>query len=304
MKNIISNILLYSAISISVFTSCSNDDEIKAEANSRLLEIEVLENTQTRATSPLYNSIPNKANYGIYLADNDYNIASNCNNIPVYYYEGSSSVSQAVELNSSDKRVYAYYPYDSHVNPSDLELEGVMAGKDVMIGKSVEIKKDGSYSSGYVYSEMNKAYLKLTHAKSCITFNINQEQTWTRHKIEKVSVQVPARYTGVNLFTGKYVGSTDADITPNTVNAYTTANEYVGCNFLLAPTVKEGDIIATLTIDGKDVSMKLPINYLTPGLNYIFKITIKRDTTLIIEDSSIVKRDEKSSSSVDWEIEY
>ena len=304
MKNIISNILLYSAISIPVFTSCSNDDEIKAEANSRLLEIEVLENAQTRTTSPLYNSIPSKTNYGIYLADNDYNIASNCNNIPVYYYEGSSSISQVVELNANDRRVYAYYPYDSHVNPSDLELEGVMAGKDVMIGKSVEVKTDESYSSGYVNSEMNKAYLKLTHAKSCITFSINQEETWTRHKIEKVAVQVPARYTRVNLFTGHYAGNTDADITPNIVNAYTTVKEYVGCNFLLAPTVKEGDIIAKLTVDGKDVSLKLPVNYLKPGMNYIFKITIKRDTTLIIEESSIVKRDEKSSSSVDWEIEY
>ena len=304
MKNIISNILLYSAISIPVFTSCSNDDEIKAEANSRLLEIEVLENTQTRDTSPLYNSIPSKTNYGIYLADNDYNIASNCNNIPVYYYEGSSSISQVVELNANDRRVYAYYPYDSHVNPSDLELEGVMAGKDVMIGKSVEVKTDESYSSGYVNSEMNKAYLKFTHAKSCITFSINQEETWTRHKIEKVAVQVPARYTRVNLFTGHYAGNTDADITPNIVNAYTTVKEYVGCNFLLAPTVKEGDIIAKLTVDGKDVSLKLPVNYLKPGMNYIFKITIKRDTTLIIEESSIVKRDEKSSSSVDWEIEY
>ena len=304
MKNIISNILLYSAISIPVFTSCSNDDEIKAEANSRLLEIEVLENAQTRTTSPLYNSIPSKTNYGIYLADNDYNIASNCNNIPVYYYEGSSSISQVVELNANDRRVYAYYPYDSHVNPSDLELEGVMAGKDVMIGKSVEVKTDESYSSGYVNSEMNKAYLKFTHAKSCITFSINQEETWTRHKIEKVAVQVPARYTRVNLFTGHYAGNTDADITPNIVNAYTTVKEYVGCNFLLAPTVKEGDIIAKLTVDGKDVSLKLPVNYLKPGMNYIFKITIKRDTTLIIEESSIVKRDEKSSSSVDWEIEY
>ena len=304
MKNIISNILLYSAISIPVFTSCSNDDEIKAEANSRLLEIEVLENEQTRTTSPLHNSIPSKTNYGIYLADNDYNIASNCNNIPVYYYERSSSISQAVELNANDRRVYAYYPYDSHVNPSDLELEGVMAGKDVLIGKSVEVKTDESYSSGYVNSDMNKAYLELTHAKSCITFNINQEETWTSHKIEKVAVQVPARYTGVNLFTGHYAGNTDADITPNIVNAYTTVNEYVGCNFLLAPTVKEGDIIAKLTVDGKDVSLKLPVNYLKPGMNYIFKITIKRDTTLIIEESSIVKRDEKSSSSVDWEIEY
>ena len=79
-------------MALPVFTSCSSDDEPKAGANKNLLEIEVLENAQTRTTSPLYNSIPSKTYYGIYLADNDGNVATNCNNVSVYYYEGNSTV--------------------------------------------------------------------------------------------------------------------------------------------------------------------------------------------------------------------
>ena len=54
MKNIITNILLLSAVALPVFTSCSSDDEITATANKKLLEIDVLENTQTKTESQLY----------------------------------------------------------------------------------------------------------------------------------------------------------------------------------------------------------------------------------------------------------
>lgn len=304
MKNIITNILLLSAMALPVFTSCSSDDEPKDGANKNLLEIEVLENAQTRTTSPLYNSIPNKTYYGIYLADNDGNVASNCNNVSVYYYEGKSTVGQPVELNRNDRKVYAYYPYDSSVNPANLDLEGVMEGKDVMIGKSVEMQAEGAYSSGYVNSEMNKAFLKFTHAKSCITFNITQEETWTNHTVEEVLIQVPVRYAGVNLFTGEYVGSTDADIAANVLNRKTSVGENVTCNFLVAPMVKEGDIYTTMKIDGINVRLKLPVTTLKPGMNYVFNVTVTKDTSLVIYGAYIVSRHEESPSPIDWEIEY
>lgn len=304
MKNIITNILLLSAMSLPVLTSCSSDDETTDGANKKVLEIEVLDNTQTRAISTLYNSIPSKTYYGIYLADNDYNVVSNCNNVSVYYYEGRSTISKPVELNTNDRRVLAYYPYDGSIRPDSLELEGVMAGKDVMIGKSVEMQTSEGYSSGYVNNEMNKAYLKLTHAKSCITFNITQEQTWTNHIVEEVSIKVPTRYGGVDLFTGKFVGSTDEVIATNVLNRYTQVNENVTCNFLVAPTIKEGGIYATVRIDGTVQQIELPVTSLKEGLNYVFNIIVKKDTSLILGESWIERRDEKSSSSMDWEIEY
>lgn len=305
MKNIITNILLLSAMALPVLTSCSSDDETNAGTNKKLLEVEVLDNTQTRAASPLYNSIPSKTYYGIYLADNDNNVASNCNNISVYYYDGRSTISKPIELNTNDRRVLAYYPYDSSISPDNLELEGVMAGKDVMIGKSVEAElTDGTYSLGYVNNNMNKACLKLTHAKSCITFNITQEETWTNHMVKEVSIHVPARYAGVNLFTGKYEGNTDAEIPANVLNANTHAGENVTCNFLVAPTVKEGGIYAIIGIDDAVKEIKLPVTILEPGMNYVFNITVKKDTSLVLGEVWIVNRDEKSSSSMDWEIEY
>ena len=304
MKNIITNILLLSAVALPVFTSCSSDDETTATANKKLLEIDVLENTQTKAASQLYNSIPSKSYYGIFLADNDNNVASNCNNAKVYYYDGKSTITPAVELNSNDRRVLAYYPYDGSVNPANIDLEGLMAGKDVMIGRSVEMQADGIYSSGYVNNEMNKAYLKLTHAKSCITFNITQEETWTNHIVESVSIQVPIRYAGVDLFTGKYVGDTDANIPANVLNLMTNVNEIVTCNFLVAPTIKEGRIYAKIQIDGTIQEIELPVTSLTPGVNYVFNVTVKKDISLVLGECWIESRDEQSTSSMDWEIEY
>ena len=304
MKNIITNILLLSAMALPVLTSCSSDDETNAGTNKKLLEVEVLDNTQTRAASPLYNSIPSKTYYGIYLADNDNNVASNCNNISVYYYDGRSTISKPIELNTNDRRVLAYYPYDSSISPDNLELEGVMAGKDVMIGRSVEMQADGIYSSGYVNNEMNKAYLKLTHAKSCITFNITQEETWTNHIVESVSIQVPIRYAGVDLFTGKYVGETDADIPANVLNLLTNVNEIVTCNFLVAPTINEGRIYAKIQIDGTIQEIELPVTSLTPGVNYVFNVTVKKDISLVLGECWIESRDEQTTSSMDWEIEY
>ena len=304
MKNIITNVLLFSAMALPVFTSCSSDDETKAEVNKNLLEIEVLGNAQTKAYSPLYNSIPSKSYYGIYLADNDNNVVSNCNNVSVYYNAGNSIISQPVELNTNDRRVFAYYPYNNSINPSNLELEGVMAGQDVMIGKSVEIQNDNVYSSGYVNSAMNKAFLKLTHAKSCITFYITQEETWTKHHVESVSIQVPIRYKAIDLFSGKYVGDTDADIEPNVLNSYTHLGEFLKCNFLVAPTVKECDIYASMIVDGVNTNVKLPISSLEPGKEYIFNVLVRKNAFLEIRSTNIVSRDEEDSSSMDWEIEY
>ena len=304
MKNIITNILLLSAVALPVFTSCSSDDETTATANKKLLEIDVLENTQTKAASQLYNSMPSMSYYGIFLADNDNNVASNCNNAQVYYYDGRSTITPAVELNSNDRRVLAYYPYDGSVNPANIDLEGLMAGKDVMIGRSVEMQADGIYSSGYVNNEMNKAYLKLTHAKSCITFNITQEETWMNHTVESVSIQVPTRYAGVDLFTGKYVGETDADIPANVLNPMTNVNEIVTCNFLVAPTIREGRIYAKIQIDDTIQEVELPVTSLKPGVNYVFNVTVKKDISLVLGACWIERRDEQSTSSMDWEIEY
>lgn len=304
MKNIITNVLLFSAMALPVFTSCSSDDETNAEVNKKLLEIEVLDNAQTKAYSPLYNSIPNKSYYGIYLADNDNNVVSNCNNVSVYYNAGNSNITQPVELNTNDRRVFAYYPYDNSISPSNLELEGVLAGQDVMIGKSVEIKNGNVYSSGYVNSDMSKAFLKLTHAKSCITFNISQVETWTSHQVGSVSIQVPPRYKAIDLFSGKYVGDTDADIEPNVLNSHTQLGEFLKCNFLVAPTVKKGDIYATIIVDGENKEVKLPISSLEPGKEYIFNINVKKNAILEIRSTNIVSRDEGESSSMDWEIEY
>ena len=88
------------------------------------------------------------------------------------------------------------------------------------------------------------------------------------------------------------------------LNANIHAGENVTCNFLVAPTVKEGGIYAIIGIDDAVKEIKLPVTILEPGMNYVFNITVKKDTSLVLGEVWIVNRDEKSSSSMDWEIEY
>ena len=115
---------------------------------------------------------------------------------------------------------------------------------------------------------------------------------------------MPIRYKAIDLFSGKYVGDTDADIEPNVLNSYTHLGEFLKCNFLVAPTVKECDIYASMIVDGVNTNVKLPISSLEPGKEYIFNVLVRKNAFLEIRSTNIVSRDEEDSSSMDWEIEY
>lgn len=297
--------ILFTALSVAMLSSCKDKDSLEngllpEENQSSELSLSVNIDNQNGFTRSVVNSslFPTGSEIGISVQNSlNASLATNlqCSTVDGTIWVLSSPVSLTEEDGNVD--VYAYYPYSESVN--DLTAIPVAVAA-VQSGTSAsDNQTDYMIGSATASKNASQANLTMHHALTEISFMFNnvsysylantREGKITSVVLSNGNTVTPVLKSGSGLLNAKTGVLTTSQTTTSNLSlqadlclfdeSHQPLSEVNSANLLSYPinAVGSGDVVVSITIDGKAYSTSLPAvqNGFKAGSRYIYPINIK-----------------------------
>lgn len=275
------------------FTSCNQDDEVpavKGEPGGSGAELNVITEIGTKAVSigPI-SLFRDGDQIGLFATKGslgqNYNDFAGYSNVSSTRRAGSWVQDPTVYLTGENCKIFAYFPYKKNLSDgANIDIEAT-SQTDYMYGTHTNPET-------VVNSDNPDVYITMKHALALVQFNIHKKNYNAEAKLTKIAIKAGGGYlfktAKMNCQTGQVTVREEADAAgiyvQNTTGGLLTLSTEISMDEKTFPkvlslpvnsTLRDGDLTATFTIDGKDYVYKFPAGTAwESGKKYTYTITL------------------------------
>lgn len=274
------------------FTSCNQDDDVpvKGESSGSGAELNVITEIGTKAVSigPI-SLFRDGDQIGLFATKGtlgqNYNDFAGYSNVNSTRRAGSWQQDPVIYLTGENCKVFAYFPYKKNLaDGANIDIEAT-SQTDYMYGTHTNPET-------VVNSDNPDVYITMKHALALVQFNIHKKNYNAEAKLTKIAIKAGGGYlfktAKMNCQTGQVTVREEADASgifvQNTIDGLLTLSTEISMDEKTFPkvlslpvnsTLRDGDMTATFTIDGKDYVYKFPAGTAwESGKKYTYTITL------------------------------
>lgn len=274
------------------FTSCSQDEDVpvKNEPAGSGTELNVITEIGTKAVSIGPISLFHDGDQiGLFATKGalgqNYNDFAGYSNVSSTRRAGSWVQDPVVYLTGENCKIFAYFPYKKNLSDgANIDIEAT-SQTDYMYGTHTKPET-------VVNSDNPDVYITMKHALALVQFNIHKKNYNAAAKLTKIAIKAGGGYlfktAKMNCQTGVVTVREEADaagiFVQNTIEGLQILSTEVSMDEKTFPkvlslpvnsTLRDGDMTATFTIDGKDYVYKFPAGTAwESGKKYTYTITL------------------------------